>query len=270
MKEDENDQNDFDLELTEIDKEISDDFKTKFELIKNENNQLSRDVFSIMYEEKMKINEELFKNRNKDNNNNYDDDNEETSLDVDIELTLKDFKFNKFGISLNTKKCDIIYNFQYPIIAVFPYFPFLQFRILPLIDIENCFEKGFEFEQEKGEKEEISLIEDKYLKAEVSISTEVGLYIPETDSGGFQISFRIGLKGILGSGKIGMKLSINLKNNYSEQVKYYEYQVIQLYAYILFEFKLDLGIYSFSFKFYLYKENIYSACKKCKGKGLIK
>ena len=149
----------------------------------------------------------------------------------------------------------------------------MQFRIIPEFAVSACVEIGYEFEIDKlSIKKGSALTLDLYLGAEASISLEIGLYFPPFSMlNSFQISFSIVIKGVLGSGKIGMKLSIYLNgNNNSKLIKYYEYQAIQLYVYILFKFKCNLWIFSFSFQFYLINEKILGACNKCKGKEEIK
>ena len=114
---------------------------------------------------------------------------------------------------------------------------------------------------------EINLITDCYLNAIASVSLEVGIYYPPFPAG-FEISFSIGIKGILGSGKVGVKNLSNLFNdNKSKEIEYYEYQAIQVYFYILFKIEINAKIFSFSFQFYLVNEKIFSPCSKCAGKG---
>lgn len=105
---------------------------------------------------------------------------------------------------------------------------------------------------------------DISLQSEIAASLELGLYYPAFSSKSI-ISFSIGLKGILGSGTIGMKLSISLKDIAIKIEFYYEFKAFQLYAYILFKIEFKLGI-TFSLKFYLYNEKI-CECKECKTNG---
>ena len=194
-------------------------------------------------------------------------------IGIPITLSLKDIINNNNKYHPSKEFCKGK-SFQYPIIIYLVSFPYLQLRIIPEFAVSACVEIGYEFETDKlSIKEGSALTLDLYLGAEASVSLEIGLYFPPFSMlNSFQISFAIGIKGVLGSGKIGMKLSIYLngnKNN-SKFIKYYEYQAIQLYVYILFKFECNLWIFSFSFQFYLINEKILGACSKCKGKGEIK
>ena len=140
-------------------------------------------------------------------------------------------------------------------------FPYLQIRIIPSVDLNACFQIGFQFNFERNQ---YLFYIDTSLQSQVSISLELGLYFPPF-SPGFLISFSIGLNGILGSGTIGMKLSISLGKKSNKLEIYYEFKAFQLYAYILFKLEFELGI-KISIKFYLYNEKI-AECKKCKTNG---
>ena len=181
-----------------------------------------------------------------------------------IGLTLKNFNFKKSTLDLGINGCYALFSFQYPIIIYLVPFPYLQIRIIPSVNLNACFQIGFQFNFEK--KNYLFYI-DISLQSEASASVELGLYFPPF-SVGFKISFSIGLKGILGSGTVGLKLSIFLGNSNSKYKleMYYQFKTLQLYAYILFKIEFNLGIIKFDFKFYLYNEKILG-CKKCQTKG---
>ena len=179
---------------------------------------------------------------------------------------MEKFKFKEFGFGLNLEKCFNILELKIPIIIYLVSFPYLQFRIVPSIDIKACVQVGLEAIIDKNNSE-MYLISDCNLNAIASVSLEIGIYCPPF-SVGMEISFSIGIKGILGSGKVGTKDYSNLFNdNKSKTIEYYEYQAIQVYFYILFKIEINAKLFKFSFQFYLLKENIYSPCSKCAGKG---
>ena len=186
---------------------------------------------------------------------------------------MKNFKFKEFGIGLNLEKCFDILELKIPIIIYLVSFPYLQFRIVPSIDIKVCDQLGLEFNIDKNISKlntEMNMILDCNLNAIASVSLEIGLYYPPFSTG-FEMSFSIGIKGIYGSGKVGLKSVLNLFHyKESMSIGYYEYQAIQIYFYILFKVEIDVKFFKFSFQFYLLKENIYSPCRKCAGKGQTK
>ena len=257
----------------QIDTKILEEFQQKFGKIRNDNNFLCHQVFNIIYPKKEEILDafkfDFLKKGDKNNGEKQDN----FKIGVPITLSLKDIINNNNKYHPSKEFCKGK-SFQYPIIIYLVSFPYLQLRIIPEFAVSACVEIGYEFETDKlSIKEGSALTLDLYLGAEASVSLEIGLYFPPFSMlNSFQISFAIGIKGMLGSGKIGMKLSIYLngnKNN-SKFIKYYEYQAIQLYVYILFKFECNLWIFSFSFQFYLINEKILGACSKCKGKGEIK
>ena len=190
-------------------------------------------------------------------------------------LVLENFKFKQFGVDLNLEKCKEIAELKIYFILFLMNFPYLQFRILPTIDLKACAKLGLEFEIEKKEdkdiKSDMNLYLDLYLSSEVSVSLEIGLYFPPFPVTGFEMSFSVGLKGVLGSGKIGIKISLALIGHKSVKISiYYQYEALILYAYVLFKIEYRVGFFTFSFKFFLYQKKLSSACFKCRGQGKIK
>ena len=137
-------------------------------------------------------------------------------------------------------------------ILLFPSFPILQLRIVPGIDFSLNFEMGFE----------IDLLKDDYSvyfeisgEAEVSVSLEVGCYVPIFNPA-VEISLSVGIKGVLGSGKVGVKLTLFINEPKYEIEKYYEYNALSLNFYSLFKVKVNMGIIKFSFQFYLINKKL--------------
>ena len=255
--------------ITDFDYTLRDDFIDLFKEMKEENYKIVGDIFGVSFQVKLKIFDKVkynFIKAGKEKIDGDDEDEEEYDLNLGITLTLKNFKFKEFGIGLNIEKCYTILELKIPITIYLISFPYLQFRIVPSIDINACVQIGLEANIEKNDYE-MNLILDCYLNAIASVSLEIGLYYPPFSTG-FEMSFSIGIKGILGSGKVGVKDFSNLFNpNKSKTIEYYEYQAIQVYFYILFKIDINYKFFQFSFQFYLLKENIYSSCTKCAGKG---
>ena len=90
---------------------------------------------------------------------------------------------------------------------------------------------------------------------------EVGLYLPGIHSP-VELAISVGLKGVLGSGKIGLKLDYNLNQN--QLVFHLDYQIeaFALYFYIQFRFTIDIQIHKFQFQFYIINERLFGIYKE--------
>ena len=104
----------------------------------------------------------------------------------------------------------------------------------------------FSFENKKDEKKD----DDK-----VSINTEISM-----ESKWFKdingISIEVGLKGVLASGKIGVKLSFD-KKFVPTIDSYYELQDFVFSFYIRISIEVRLTVFTFAFHFYIYNKNIF-------------
>ena len=135
-----------------------------------------------------------------------------------------------------------------PIILLFLPFPILQIRLVPNCGIGLNFKIGFQLD---CKKKEYTFYYDLSIDAEVSLSLETGCYISFP---GGEISLSVGIKGILGAGSVGMKLSIFIdKPKYKFEI-YYELKIAIFNFFILFKIDINVGIVKFSFKFYLYNK----------------
>jgi len=158
-----------------------------------------------------------------------------------------------FGLSI-CKKIDfdfikkLTYNYSYPLGS----FIELAFVIKPNIDAGICLDFGTELNWEDNE---YSFYFDIYGMAEVSVSFEVGAYVPSLYSP-IQISLSLGLKGVLGAGKIGMKLSLYVGDDKYAIKLYTELEAFTYTFYILFKFEIQLKIISFSFEFYIFNKKL--------------
>ena len=123
----------------------------------------------------------------------------------------------------------------------------LAFVIKPVVEIGICFELGFDL---NWDKREYSFYIDVYGKAEVSVYLEVGAYVPSVYSP-IQTSLSLGLKGVLGSGKAGIKLVLFFNKSRYAYTIYLEVNALMLSFYILFRFVADFKIYKINFEFYI-------------------
>ena len=202
--EEKKEEEDDEYETNEIDLKYFELFNKKFKNIQVENYKLTEKIIiGVIYPTKLEISGGLVdligmvKSLFKDNNKNENDKEEESnwSLSYGITLTLKNFKFDKSKLDIYYNYCYSLFSFEYPIIIYLVSFPYLQFRIIPSIDINSCLGEGFGLDFEKKNYE---FYRDISIGAEASVSLEIGLYYPPFDSS-FQMGFSIGIKGILGS-----------------------------------------------------------------------
>ena len=137
-----------------------------------------------------------------------------------------------------------------PIIFPLPILPFLQIRIIPFI----YFKAGFIFNC-YNERKEYGAFLNLYVQSEVSLSLELGFYIPGTSSP-VELAICVGLKGVLGSGKIGLYLEYNLNQNQLiiclDSLK----ESFTLYFYIQYRFTIDAIFYTLHFEFYIVNERL--------------
>ena len=123
----------------------------------------------------------------------------------------------------------------------------LAFVIKPVVEVGICFELGFDL---NWDKREYSFYIDVYGKAEVSVYLEVGAYVPSVYSP-IQTSLSLGLKGVLGSGKAGIKLDLFFNKSRYATTLYAEFNALMLSFYILFRFVADFEVCEINFEFYI-------------------
>ena len=109
---------------------------------------------------------------------------------------------------------------------------------------------------------DIDLLKDDYsvnfeisAEAEVSVSLEVGCYVPSFNPT-VEISLTVGIKGVLGSGKVGVELALFINEPKYEIEIYFQYNALSLNFYSLFKIKVDIGFMKFSFQFYLINKKL--------------
>ena len=136
-----------------------------------------------------------------------------------------------------------------PFVILFKPFPILQLRLGPTTKFSLTFEVGANVD---GLKNEYNTFLDVSGSSEVSSIFEITCQIPPF-SAGVQISLSVGINGILGSGKIGMKLYLYINEPKIEIDIYTDFNAHKFSFYILFKVKVNLGFIKFSFSFYLMK-----------------
>ena len=246
-KKDEDDDNDDDIEApNEIDFENMRYFEEQFNIIKNENKN-AFSGFIVIADDLQKEVEGLLIDIFKDPRENSF----EINIDFEIETSIvfSKGKLRKLGFKDGTtiKLLNLEINF----IFFLPIFPYLQIRVIPLLNLDLTFDMGFELDTTK---DEFSVFYEPSGNAEVSVSLEMGFYIPAF-SPGMEISLSIGIKGVLGSGSVGMKISFYFDKPKLELEFYIKYNAFSFTFYSLFKIRIKLGIIKFSFQFYLiYKE----------------
>jgi hypothetical protein len=130
-----------------------------------------------------------------------------------------------------------------PFIIYFPPLPILQLRIAPRIFL------GINFDS--NESNATHLVMDLKAKAEVSLSLEVGVYIPPFPST-VEISVSAGLKGTLGAGKAGIKLYFIFPEGTFIVDLFYNFDALVLSFYVKFKISIYLVMLPFKpIEFYL-------------------
>jgi len=169
----------------------------------------------------------------------------DTLINVGLTLILEDFKkisMLGYQVPINLFSLEVPLP---PLIFFFPSFPILQIRLVPSVGIGLNFKIGFQLD---FNKKEYTFYYDLSIDAEISLSLEAGLYF---SIGVGEISLAVGIKGILGSGSVGMKLSIFIDKPKYKFELYYEFKTAIFSFYVLFKVEINIAVVKFSFKFYL-------------------
>ena len=239
----------------EVDKKTMKQFKDQFNDAKNNGRNIFFEFIKKKDDKFFQFNGKLVKLWNKlikDQNINKDDDDKDEDIDLNMELTLvlEDFKkISMLGYQVSEQLN--LFEIEMPaLFFLFTPFPVLQIRLVPEFGLNLNFKIGFML---NFNKKEYTFYFDVSVDAEVSVSLEVGCYIPPIPSFplGLEVSLSVGIKGILGSGTIGAKLSIFINKPIYEIELYYEFKACIFSFYVLFKVKITIVIINFSFKFYL-------------------
>ena len=136
-----------------------------------------------------------------------------------------------------------------PIIIPFPLFPYLQLRIIPFVVFQTHL--GLEYQIKNTH-----LGFDLYVKAEVSINFEVGIYIPPAGGDVLEIFLSVGIKGILGSGKVGIKVYLKFKKMELITDLYWEFNALTINFYVKYGIKINIKFFSTYFEFFLLNKQL--------------
>ena len=141
---------------------------------------------------------------------------------------------------------------EFPLMAL-GIVPYLQISIVPYAFlVVYCNDKCIKENNKENilEKYDFGLFFDAYVNAIVSIALHVGFYYPGVSST-LEISIIVGINGVLGSGKIGIKLDLYLNKGELKTDLYFEFNAFELSFYIMFKFKIELKIATIKFSFYI-------------------
>ena len=216
--------------------------------IQKQNEEVFKKYFSNTQEEtKQNLNEKVkVKSSLEEFNEFFDEHDLELSGSISID---SEFFKNIKGINIGLSLCKTFGpDIESISISLFRfYFIELAFVIEPEIEAGICIELGFDLNLNE---KEYSFYIDAYGKAEASVSVEVGVYVPSSLSS-IKVGLSLGLKGVLGSGRAGIKLSLFFNRNRYDTTVYFEANAFMLSFYIRFKFSIDYKIYSFTYEFYI-------------------
>ena len=170
-----------------------------------------------------------------------------TSIRMDLVSFTKVAGMN-IGTSICKKFKPEIRSYNY-ILGSFSYVE-LAFLIKPVLEAGICIDLGFEI---SWNEKDYSFYIDVYGMGEISISFEIGAYVQSTKSP-IQLSLSLGIKGVMGSGRAGIKLSLFIGQDRYDTKVYLELEASRFSFYILLKFSIDIKIYSFSFEFYIFNK----------------
>ena len=181
---------------------------------------------------------------------------DKNNLEIASNLGMNSFFFTKIkGLNFGIAACkkfssdyvkNLIYNYTFHLGSFYE----IAIVIKPVIEAGICLELGTDI---KWNEKEYSFYIDVYGMAETSLSLEFGVYVPTVRSP-IQVSISLGIKGVLGSGKVGIKLSLFFGEERYDTKIYFELEACRYSFYILFKFSVDLKITSFSFEFYIFNK----------------
>ena len=178
-----------------------------------------------------------FKNRWKNNLNNFKNQfkyEETTKTQINLDLIEKTFSASISFCKGITSKLEFLFKkfkFMKIAILIIPGIN-LEFAIKPFFNARVCF--GIGFYKNLTVSNDSYFFITRYGEAEIGVDLDAGIYIP-TSISNIHFGVSLGLKGILGSGKIGIKLQMLSKG----EPKY------------LFSFDLFSELHALSLSFYV-------------------
>ena len=145
-------------------------------------------------------------------------------------------KMNDFN---NLKVC---FKISFPIF--FPAFSYLQLRL----NFKACAGLGFYASIEPDWREmQFNLVFDVYAEAKVALQIEGGLYFPTEINSPFLLAFVVGLDGVIGHGRAGIKLEICLHKDETTFDVYFIFNALVFQFY--FQIRIEIGLPFFQFEY---------------------
>ena len=174
---------------------------------------------------------------------------------------VNDFKNNPYKIlkdNLNKKdnKNFVIPGLKFNFTFDIPLVSNLKIELLILSYIAYGYQYELKFDLEK---KKFSAYLGSYIEPGVNISAALGLSIP--DSLIIGVSFQVGIKGIVGSGKLSLDITFDIYNLIFSFNLYFELKLIQMEFFIRMKLFLHLLFIHFEKSFLLYRTDI-EALKK--------
>ena len=180
-----------------------------------------------------------------------------------IESVFKEFQIDvKVGGQCTSKQCSLMISacftlfklkFDDKFIFAITLLPYLDcaISIIPSVNSEICIGFGPIFNIKNSSENSFDI--DISGGASVSVTVDFGIFFPSVQSP-IRLSFNIGLVGILGSGKVGVKLSLFYKGKKFNVDLYTEFKAFELSFYVMFmlSFSLEFGVFKFEFGFSFY------------------
>ena len=197
----------------------------------------------------------MFKKKKNDDEDKDQDIGKESDLKLELTLALDKhgFKYVGYNFAKEIKLLDVSIPVP-PFIFLFVPFPYLQVRIVPNFSCGLVFKFGVLIQP--GKEDAFSVYFDISGNAEVSISYEIGIYIPPTPCP-VETSLSVGIKGLFASATVGMKLSLFINEDSKIEIELYsEFKTSEFTFYILFKIQFRLGFLDYTLKFYLMNQSI--------------
>ena len=141
--------------------------------------------------------------------------------------------------------------FNQTIYFPFPTFPYLQLRFTLGAYVKIGLSLGLDFKK----LNEIHLTFDIYGEAKVPMTVEGGFYIPSGPSS-VVASFVVGLSGVIGHGRAGIKLYIPITSKAFKYDLYFIFNAFVFQFYFKIGIKINIPLFKFNYEFYIIKIEI--------------
>jgi hypothetical protein len=191
------------------------------------------------------------KNEEKKEGEEEEEDNSMSS-EISVSLGLNGFKSLSYKFAKKVKLLAVSVPIP-PFILIFPPFPMLQMRIVPALSFALGFEIGSVI---NVFDKELSVFFDISASAEVSVNLEMGAYFPQFPTV-VEMSLLVGLKGILGSGTVGMRIELFLTKLTIKINLSMEFKALEFGFFILLTIKIDLKFVKLNIQLYIINKSLF-------------